>query len=119
MAVPHLPFDLSLGDHRGDRVDHHDIDRAGPNERLGDLERLLTGVRLGDKQRVDIHAERLRIDRIKRVLHVNKDRRAARLLRLCRNMERHCRFARAFRTVDFNDAAFGHASDSERDVERQ
>lgn len=59
MAVPHLALDLGLGHERGDRVDDDDVDGAGADQHVHDLERLLTGVRLGDEQRVGVDAELL------------------------------------------------------------
>src|ERR1700761_5030140 len=38
--VAHLAFKLGLGRQRRDRVDDDDVDRAGPHQRVGDLERL-------------------------------------------------------------------------------
>ena len=51
-----------------------------------DFQRLLAGVRLGDIELVDIHAQRLGVDGIQRVLRVDEGRRAAQLLRLARCM---------------------------------
>ena len=48
-AVAHLALDLRARHQRRDGVDHDDVDRAGAHERLGDLKRLLAGVRLGDE----------------------------------------------------------------------
>src|SRR5215472_10379844 len=49
VRVAHFTFQLRLGDERGDRVDHQNIDCPGAYQHLGDLERLLSGVRLGKK----------------------------------------------------------------------
>ena len=57
LHVAHLALDLGLGRQRGDRVDHEHVDRAGAHQRLGDLERLLAGVGLGDQQILEIDAE--------------------------------------------------------------
>ena len=48
-AVAHLALDLRARHERGDGVHHDHVDRAGAHERLGDLERLLAGIRLGDE----------------------------------------------------------------------
>ena len=59
MAVAHLALDLGARHQRGDRVDDDQVERAGADQHVGDLERLLTGVGLGDQQRVGVDAEAL------------------------------------------------------------
>ena len=59
VAVAHLALDLGARHERGDRVDDDDVERAGADQHVGDLERLLAGVGLGDEQRVGVDAERL------------------------------------------------------------
>ena len=81
-AVAHLALDLRARHERRDRVDNDDVDRAGAHERLGDLKRLLAGVRLGDEHVVDIDAKRAGIGEVERVLGVDEGDLAARLLRL-------------------------------------
>ena len=54
VGVPHLALDLGLRRQGGDRVDRDDVERAGADEQLGDLERLLARVGLGDEQLVDV-----------------------------------------------------------------
>src|SRR3954469_8050553 len=44
VAVTHLALDLGAGHERRDRVDDDDVERAGADEHVGDLQRLLTGV---------------------------------------------------------------------------
>ena len=56
-GIAHVAFDLGARDQRGHRVDHDHIHRAGADEGFGDLERLFTGIRLGDEQVVNIHAD--------------------------------------------------------------
>ena len=55
--VAHLALDLGLRHERRDRVDGDDVERAGADEQLGDLERLLAVVGLRDQQLVDVHAD--------------------------------------------------------------
>ncbi len=119
MRLAHFAFDFRFGDHGRDRVDHHDIHRAGAYQRLGDLKRLFAGIRLRNKQGVNIHAQRLRVHGVERVLHVDEHGGASRFLRLCGDMQRDCGFSRAFRPEYFDDAPFGNASDSKREVKRQ
>ena len=42
---------------------HDDVDAAGADQRLGDLERLLAGVRLADEQLIDVDAAGARVRR--------------------------------------------------------
>jgi hypothetical protein len=41
VAVAHLALDLGPGHERGHRVDDDDVERAGADQHVGDLERLL------------------------------------------------------------------------------
>ena len=48
---------ISARGHQGrHRVDDDDVERAGADQHVGDLERLLAGVRLGDEQGVGVDA---------------------------------------------------------------
>src|SRR5690606_28984073 len=49
VAVSHFSADLSLGHERRYGVDDDEVDRAGPDEHVCDLERLLTGIGLRDE----------------------------------------------------------------------
>ena len=57
--VAHLALELGPRRQRRHGVDRHDVDRAGAHEHVGDLERLLAVVGLGDQQLVDVDAEPL------------------------------------------------------------
>ena len=119
MAVPHLTVDLRLGNQRGDRVDHDDVDRSAAHQHLDDLERLLAGVRLRDQQLLGVHADARRVLRIERVLGVDERGDAAATLRLGDDVQRERRLARRLRAVDLDDAAARDAADTERDVQGQ
>ncbi len=82
MRVAHLAFDLRARHQRRHRVHHHHVDRPAAHQRLGDLQRLLPGVRLRDVQVVHVHPTALRIARVQRVLHVDEGGNAAPLLSL-------------------------------------
>ena len=118
-AVTHLALDLRARHERRNGVDHDDVDRAGAHERLGDLKRLLAGVRLGDEHILDLHAEGAGIGDVERVLCVDERDLAARLLRLREHMQRQRRLTGGFRSVDLDDAALGQSADAERKVERK
>ena len=55
--VAHLALELDARRQRGDRVQGHDVDRAGAHEHVRDLERLLAVVGLRDEQLVDVDAD--------------------------------------------------------------
>jgi hypothetical protein len=57
MSGAHIAVNLALRNQRGYRVDNHNVNRAGTNQRFRNLKRLLAVVRLGDKQRINIYAE--------------------------------------------------------------
>ena len=61
--VAHLALDLGARHEGRDGVDDDDVDAAGADQRLGDLERLLAGVRLADEQLVDVDAARAGVAR--------------------------------------------------------
>ena len=59
-----------------------DVDRARAHQRVGDLERLLAGVGLGDQQLVEVDAQLAGVGRVERVLGVDEGAGAAGLLGL-------------------------------------
>ena len=71
-GIAHFAFDFGARCQRGNRVDNHDVDRARAYERLRNVQTLLTGVRLGDQQAVNVNAECLGVNRVERVLGVDK-----------------------------------------------
>ena len=95
-----------------------DVDRAGADQRLGDLQRLLAGVRLRDQQLFEVDAEPAGVDRVEGVLGVDDRGHAAQLLGLGDDVQRQRRLAGRLRAVDLDDAAARHAADAEREVER-
>jgi hypothetical protein len=117
--VAHLALDFGTWRQRRDRVDHDHVDCGRAHQHVGDLERLLAGVRLRDQQIVDIDAEFFGIARIERVFGVDECASTAELLRLGDDLQGQRRLARGLRTVDLDDAAARQAADAERDVERQ
>ena len=116
--VAHLAFDLGPRHERGDGVDDDAVDAAGADERLGDLERLLAGVRLADEQLVDVDAAGAGVARVEGVLDVDEGDDAAAGLRLGEDVLADGRLARRLRAEDLGDAAARDAADAERQVER-
>ena len=114
---PISPSSSARGTSAATEIDHQHVDRAGAHQRVGDLERLLAGVGLGDQQVVDVDAELARIDRVERVLGIDEGADAALLLRFGQAMQRERGLAGGFRPVDLDHAAARQAADAERDVE--
>jgi len=117
VGIPHVPLDLRLRHQGCHRVDHDDVEGAGTDQHVGDLEGLLPRVRLGDEQGVGVHAELLRVLGVEGVLGIDEGGDAAQPLGVRDGVERHGRLPGRFRAVDLDDAAPGQASDAERDVE--
>ena len=117
MDVAHLAVELGARHQGGDRVDHQDVDGAGAHQGIGDLQRLLAGVGLGDQQLIDVDAELAGIDRIEGVFGVDEGAGAAQLLGLTDDVERHRRLPRGFGPVDLDHPAPRQAADAKRDVE--
>ena len=117
VAVAHLALDLGAGHQRGHRVDDDQVERAGADQHVGDLERLLTGVGLGDQQRVGVDAERLGVVGVERVLGVDERHDAAGALGVGHRVQGDRGLAGGLRTVDLHDPAARQAAEAERDVE--
>ena len=117
VAVPHLALDLGARYQGGDGVDDDDVDGAGADQHVRDLQRLLTGIRLGHQEGVGVDAKLLGVVRVERVLRVDEGRDAAGLLRVGDGMQRQARLAAALRPVDLDDPAPGEAADPERYVQ--
>ncbi len=54
--VAHLAFDFGFRRQGGHGVDHDHVHRAGANECVGDLQRLLAGIGLGEDEFIQIDA---------------------------------------------------------------
>ena len=117
MALAHFTFDFGLGHQSGDRVDDHEINRAGADQDLDDLERLLTGIRLGDQQVLDVHAQLLGVLDVERVLRVDVGGYPAHLLDVGGEMEGESGFTRGLRPIDLGDAATRNAADAGGSIE--
>ena len=118
VAVAHLALDLGPRHQRGHRVDDDDVERAGADQHVGDLQGLLAGVRLGDQQRVGVDAELAGVVGVERVLGVDERGDAAGPLRAGHRVQRHRGLAGGLRAVDLHDPAARQPADAEGDVER-
>ena len=119
VRVAHLALDLGLRRQRGDRVDRDDGERAGADEQLADLERLLARVGLGDEQLVDVDADPLGVRRVHRVLRVDERADAAAALRLGDHVVDERRLTGRLRAEDLDHPAARQPADAEREVERE
>ena len=119
MRVAHLTFDLGARHQGGHRVDHEHVERAGADEHVGDLERLLTGVGLTDQQIVDVDADRRRVHRVHGVLGVDVRAHPTVALRLGHHVHGQRGFPRRLRTEDLDHSPPRQTADTERDVERE
>ena len=119
VGIAHVALDLCLGRERRDRVDDDDVHRRGAHEMIDDVERLLARVGLGDVEFVEVHAERLRVDGIERVLRIDEGRDAAQLLRFGNGVQGDRRLTGGFGAVDLDHSAAGKPADAECEVERK
>ncbi len=119
VGVAHLAFDLGPRDKSGDGVDDQDVDGAGADELLGDLERLFAVVRLRDEERVDVYTEVAGVDGVERVFRVDEGGFAAEFLRFGDGVQRQRGLTGRLRTVDLDDAAARESADAGGGVEGQ
>ena len=117
MGIPHFALEFGPRHQRRHRVDDQNVDRARAHQRIRNFKRLLTSVRLGNQQFVNVHAKLARIDRVKRVFGIDKRTIAAVLLRLSHRMQRQRRLARGFGAIDLDDPALGESPDAKPDIE--
>src|SRR6266446_4687495 len=119
LRIAHFPFQLRLRHQRGHRVHHHDVHATRTDQRFRNLQRLLPVVRLRHQQIVHIHAELPRVNRIQRVLCIDKRRLPAELLRFGDHVQRHGRLAARFRPVNFNHASPRESAHAQRRINRK
>ena len=117
VRIAHLALDLGLRRERGDRVDHHHVDRARAHQHVGDLQRLFAGVGLGHQQVIDLDSQLFRVHGIERMLGVHECGGAA--VGLCRGDDRESerRLSGGLRPEDFDHAAARNAAHAKRDIE--
>ena len=97
-------------------IDHH-VDRVAPDQHLGDLERLLARVRLGDQQVVDVHTELPRVLDVERVLGVDEGRDPAVPLRVRDDWRQIVVLPDDSGPIDLADASSRDPADPDRRVE--
>jgi hypothetical protein len=111
--VAHRPLQLGLRGQGGHRVDRHDVDGAGADQQVGDLERLLAVVGLGHQQLVDVHADALRVGGVHRVLGVDERADAAHPLGVGQHVVEQRGLARRLRAEHLDDAPARQAAHAE------
>ena len=80
---------------------------------------MLAGIGLRDQQVVDIDPQLAGINRVERMLGVDKGADATGLLRFSDTMQRKGGFTRGFRAVNLDYTPAGEASDTKRNIQRQ
>ena len=70
MMVTHFALDFGFWCKCSDGIDDAHVDRARPDQHVGNLARLLAGVRLRDQQIIDIDTEAFSILGVERVFSV-------------------------------------------------
>src|SRR5204862_7333394 len=117
-AVARLALGLGAARERRDRADDAAVDTARAYQGLGDLERLLAGVRLADEELVDVDTAGPGIGRVEGMLDVDECRHAATALGLGDDVLADRRLARRLRAEDLGDPAARDAADPEGEIER-
>ena len=119
MRSAHIAFDLASGNERGDRVDNDDIHGAGTYEGIAHFKRGLAVVGLRNEQVVYVHAQRLSVYGVERVLGVDEHGGAAVFLHLGYHMQRDRGLTGRFRPEYLYYPALGDAAYAECQVERK
>ena len=118
MRLAHLTLQLCRGHQCGDRIDHDDIDRVGPDQHLSDLQCLFACVGLADEHAADINAELLRPGRVQCVFGVDERRNAAGLLGVGDHMQRQRCLAGRFGAVKLDHSPARDAASAEGNIQR-
>ena len=92
MRIAHFAVNFRSRNKSGNRVNNYNINRPGTNKLFGYLKRLFTVVRLRNKKRININAEIYGINRVERMLCVNKSRDSAGFLAFGNTVKREGRF---------------------------
>src|SRR6185369_4964973 len=117
VGVTHLAFDFRFRNERCDRVYNQNIYGSAPDEGLGYLKRLLSGVGLGNEQVVGLYAEFPGITYVESMLGIDKSGNAAQLLRFSCDMERQSRLSGGFKAKNFYHPAAGNSADPKGNIE--
>ena len=103
VGVAHLAFNFRFRYQGGHGIHDNHVHGTGTYQHVGDFQRLLTGIRLGNDQIVHVHTQLFRVIRVQRVLRVHKGTGGAFFLGLGNHAQGQGGFTRGFRAVDFHD----------------
>ena len=119
MRVTDFTFDFGFWRQCGNGVDHDNVNGTRTRQRVTNFQRLLTGVRLRTQQVVDIHTQLAGINRVQRVLGI--DKRTGFTFALCRgdHLQRQGSFTGGLWPVDFYDTAHRQTASAQRDIQRK
>ena len=116
---PISPSISALGVSAATEFDDQHVDRARTHQGVGDLERLLASVGLGNQEVVEVDAEFARIDGVERMFGVDKSANPALLLGFRDHVQRERCLARGFWSINFDYPPARQAANAERDVEAE
>ena len=119
VVIAHLALDLGLGHQCRHRVDNDHVHRVGAHQHVGDFQRLLPGVGLGDQQVIDVDAQLGGVLRVQRVLGVDEGTGRALLLCLGNHRQGQGGLAGGLGTVDLDNPATGQTADAQGDIQSQ
>src|SRR5215470_9348971 len=119
MRVAHLALELGAGNEGCHRIDHQHVYRSGADKRVGNLERLLAGIGLGNQQFVDVDAELASVGRIEGMLGIDESAGPTSPLSFGDDMQSQGRFTGALWSVYLDDTAARQAADAKRDIEAE
>ena len=118
-AVAHIAFNLCLGRQSRNGVNDNEVNGARTNQVVGNFQRLLTVVRLGNNQVLRIYTQFLCVETVKRVLCINEGCDTACFLRFRDGVEGEGSLTRRFWSIDFNHTTAGIATDTEGHIQAQ
>ncbi|MNN43110.1 hypothetical protein D3C81_1573300 [compost metagenome] len=110
MGIPHIAFDFRLRHQCCYRVNDNNVYCAAANERLSDFQRLLTRIRLGQQQFINVYAKGIGIFRVERMLCIDEGSLSAKLLYFCDGMKGNRCLTGGFRSVYFNNTSLGKSA---------
>ena len=117
--VAHVALDFGLRDQGGNAVDDDGVNGAAADQLLGDVQRLLGGVGLGDQQVVQVKATAGGVVWIQGVFSVDVGGEAAHALGLGHDVDGKGGLAGRFPAVDLGNTAAGQAADAQGHVQGQ
>ncbi len=119
MGVPHVPLKLRLGNQRRHRIDHNQVEAPRSNQGLGDLQGLLSRVRLGNEKVFGLDTKLSGISQIESVLGIDKGRHAVLFMNLGNGVKGQGGLARGLGAIDFDDPSLGIPADSQGNIQGQ